>query len=102
MIAVREMKSKDAELVVRYFPDASPEFLKNMGVDQAKLPSFDDWISLIHTDLGKPMEEKEFFYVVWLFENKPIGHSNINKIKFGQEAYMHLHLWTPDRRAKGI
>ena len=96
------MKSKDAELIVRYFLDASPDFLKGMGVDPARLPSFDEWIEKLNADLAKPMEEKEFFYVIWLFENKPIGHSNINKIVFGQEAYMHLHLWTADRRAKGI
>jgi RimJ/RimL family protein N-acetyltransferase len=102
MIAVREMKSKDAELVARYFLDATPDFLKNMGVDQTKLPTLDNWVSMMHTDLAKPMEQKEFFYVIWMFENKPIGHSNINKIVYGQEAYMHLHLWTADRRHKGI
>ena len=28
--------------------------------------------------------------------------SNVNKIKFGEEAYMHLHLWKADKRQKGI
>jgi [ribosomal protein S5]-alanine N-acetyltransferase len=102
MIAVREMKAKDAELIVRYFLDATPDFLKGMGVDQSKLPKYDDWMSMIHSDLEKPMEEKQFFYVMWLYENKPIGHSNINKIVYGQEAYMHLHLWSADRRHQGI
>jgi RimJ/RimL family protein N-acetyltransferase len=102
MIAVREMKTKDAELIVRYFLDATPDFLKGMGVDQSKFPSFDEWIRLMHSDLAKPMHEKEFFYVIWMFENKPIGNSNINKIVYGQEAYMHLHLWGADRRHKGI
>jgi RimJ/RimL family protein N-acetyltransferase len=102
MIAVREMKSKDAEHIVRYFLDATPDFLKNMGVDRAKLPAFDDWMKMIHADLGKPLEEKEFFYVMWLFENKPIGHCNINKIVYGQEAHMHLHLWSAEKRHQGI
>src|ERR1043165_7099053 len=79
-IAVREMKSKDAELVARYFLDARPDFLKTMGVDPAKLPTLDNWFAKMHADLAKPMERKEFFYVIWMFENKPIGHSNINKI----------------------
>lgn len=35
-------------------------------------------------------------------DNRPIGHSNINKIKFGQEAYMHLHLWYGKTREKGM
>ena len=102
MIAVRELKNKDAELVVRYFHDATPDFLKGMGVDREKLPLADEWVKIIHTDIEKPHEQKEFFYVIWMYENKPIGHSNINKIVYGQEAYMHLHLWTADRRHKGI
>ncbi len=32
----------------------------------------------------------------------PVGHSNVNKIIFGEEAYMHLHLWKADKRQKGI
>jgi RimJ/RimL family protein N-acetyltransferase len=32
----------------------------------------------------------------------PIGHSNINKIVFGEEAFMHLHLWRPDIRQQGM
>ncbi|MEI9919184.1 MAG: GNAT family protein [Bacteroidota bacterium] len=102
MIAVREMKHKDAELIARYFLDATPDYLKTMGIDSAKFPTLDNWISMMQSDIGKPMEEKEFFYVIWMFENKPIGHSNINKIVYGQEAYMHLHLWSADRRHKGI
>lgn len=102
MIAARELQSRDAELVVRYFHDATPDFLKGMGVDRNKLPPADEWISMIHSDLEKPFDQKEYFYVIWMYENKPIGHSNINKIKYGQEAYMHLHLWTEDRRARGI
>ena len=31
----------------------------------------------------------------------PVGHSNINDIVFGQQAYMHLHLWNPGDRQKG-
>jgi RimJ/RimL family protein N-acetyltransferase len=102
MIAVREMKRKDAESIVRYFHDATPEFHKLMGVDRTKLPSVDEWTKLILHELSLPPEQKQFFYVIWLFDNKPIGHSNINKIIFGQEAYMHLHLWTADKRHQGI
>lgn len=102
MIAVRELKSKEAELVVKYFHNASNDFLKGMGVDRDKLPKFDEWVKLIQDNVTRPMEDKEFFYVLWMFENQPIGHSNINKIKFGQEAYMHLHLWNSEKRHQGI
>jgi hypothetical protein len=31
-----------------------------------------------------------------------IGHSNVNKIKYGKEAYIHLHIWAPEHRKVGI
>jgi RimJ/RimL family protein N-acetyltransferase len=102
MIAVREMKLKDAESIVRYFHDGTPEFHKLLGVDPSKLPSVEDWIKLIHSEHALPLEQKQFFYVIWLYDGKPIGHSNINKIVYGQEAYMHLHVWTADKRHQGI
>lgn len=102
MIAVREMNPDDAESIVRYFHGGTPEFHKMLGVDRAKLPAAEEWVKLIHKELSLPLEEKQFFYVIWLFDGKPIGHSNINKIVFGQEAYMHLHLWQGDKRHQGI
>ena len=40
--------------------------------------------------------------MIWQMDNEPIGHCNVNKIKFGEEAYMHLHLWNSDGRKKGM
>ncbi|HWY34787.1 MAG TPA: GNAT family protein, partial [Nitrosopumilaceae archaeon] len=37
-----------------------------------------------------------------LLNNKNIGHSNVNKIVFGEEAHMHLHIWSEDVRKKGV
>jgi RimJ/RimL family protein N-acetyltransferase len=102
MITVREMKPKDADLVVRYFLGATPDFLRGMGVDSTKLPSHEEWVKIMHTNLALPPEQKEFYYLIWLHDNEPIGHSNINKIVFGQEAYMHLHVWSADKRHQGI
>ena len=48
------------------------------------------------------MTEKEFYYILWLLDNQPIGHSNINQIKFGNTATMHLHLWDSATRKKGL
>jgi RimJ/RimL family protein N-acetyltransferase len=37
-----------------------------------------------------------------LLNDQPIGHCNVNKIIFGEEAYMHLHLWQNNTRQKGM
>ena len=32
----------------------------------------------------------------------PVGHSSINKIKVGEEAFIHLHLWVGHLRKAGL
>jgi len=101
MRTVREIKEADINLILDYFLDATPEFLKGLGVDMNKLPQRDTWHKLLDNELLKPVEEKQMYFIIWELDGKPIGHSNINKIKFGEEAFMHLHLWKPDNRVKG-
>ena len=31
-------------------------------------------------------------YLAWVYKGS-IGHSSINRIKMGEEAFIHLHLW---------
>jgi RimJ/RimL family protein N-acetyltransferase len=101
-ISVHPMSTSEITLMVDYFLDSSIPFLEGMGVDYKKLPQKQAWIDLLNQDIIKPVEQKEFYYLIWDLEGKPVGHSNINKIKFGLEAYMHLHLWHPASRTKGL
>ena len=91
--AVREMQGEDIEPIVRYFTSASSVFLASMGVDINKVPDKHTWIKLLNEELNKTYEEKELYYIVWLVDDQPVGHSNINNIQYGKEAFMHLHLW---------
>jgi RimJ/RimL family protein N-acetyltransferase len=99
--SVREMTKNDINLIIDYFLGSSPEFLAGLGVDINKLPGRKDWGRIISDDFEKPLESKKLFYVIWQINNIPVGHSNINDIIFGKEAYMHLHMWHPDNRNKG-
>ncbi|HSP40486.1 MAG TPA: GNAT family protein, partial [Gillisia sp.] len=49
-----------------------------------------------------PVEKKVAYALIWEVDNIPVGHSNINRIIYGTEAYMHLHLWKSDWRKKGL
>lgn len=40
--------------------------------------------------------------MIWEMDGVPIGHSNVNKIMYGEAAYMHLHLWDREVRQKGM
>lgn len=73
-----------------------------MGVDVSKLPSRQEWLDILRSNAASGIEAKMFFYMIWLLDNKPVGHSNINKIVFASEAYMHLHLWETQTRQKGM
>ncbi len=77
---VRPMTWEEVPLMIDYFHTASPEFLIEMGVDIAKLPTQEAWLKLLEADFDKPVEKKAFFYVIWLLDGKAVGHSNINKL----------------------
>jgi len=101
MRTVREMTKNDIGLVIDYFLDAAPEFLRDIGVDNHKLPRREDWYKIISGDFEQPPESKKLYYVIWQIDDVPVGHSHINNISFGREAFMHIHLWHPQSRRKG-
>lgn len=101
-VSVRELEPHDTPYVVDYFKKGDPQFLKGMGVAIEKLPDRHDWIDLINGQLELDYPEKEFYYIIWQVDEQPVGHSNINKITFGKEAYMHLHLWPSEQRQQGL
>lgn len=101
-ISVREMEKGDIELIVDYFSKADAAFLNGMGADKRKLPDRTDWIRKLNRAFEAPMAEKEIYYVIWMIDGRAAGHSNIDKINFGSNARMHLHLWDGSTRKKGL
>lgn len=101
-LKVRKMTVSEIPLMVDYFLESSTEFLKGMGADKRKLPARENWIGKLEKDFLKPNKEKEFFYLVWLINEEAVGHSNINKIDYGNTATMHLHLWHSVKRKRGL
>jgi RimJ/RimL family protein N-acetyltransferase len=73
-----------------------------MGVDLSKIPAEDEWREMLSEQIKTPLEKKKSYCIIWEIDNTPIGHSNINKILFGEEAFMHLHIWHQDERKKGF
>lgn len=101
-LSVRQQELSDIDNIVDYFLKSKPEFLTGMGVDLGKLPSRYDWIQLLTSNFNLPNKEKKFYYLIWILDGLPIGHCNINKIVFGEEAYMHLHVWNLKNRKQGL
>jgi RimJ/RimL family protein N-acetyltransferase len=100
-LAVREMTASEFDVVLDYFFKATPEFLETMGVDPTRLPTPRDWRERFETDLARPIERRGALVVIWLSDDQPIGFSTTDKIAFGEQAHMHLHVVDPARRNQG-
>jgi RimJ/RimL family protein N-acetyltransferase len=100
-LSVRELRAGDIDPIADYWLNADPSYLEGMGVDRAKMPTREEWTAMLIEQLSTPLKEKKSYALIWEVDGKPVGHSNINKIVFGQEAYMHLHIWIPEVRKKG-
>ena len=101
-LSLRELRESDIEPLSDYWFKSDPSFLVNMGVDLSKIPPREEWEQMLMEQIGQSYQEKKSYCLVWLLNDEPVGHSNINRIIFGEEAYMHLHIWKKDNRTKGL
>jgi RimJ/RimL family protein N-acetyltransferase len=99
---IRPLEISDIPLIADYWLTSEPAFLESMGVDLHKLPSREGLIAGLTAQLAKPIKERQTYALIWLANDKPIGHCNVNPFTYGEEATMHLHLWKSDNRQKGI
>lgn len=101
ILTVREITQKDIPFIAGYWFDSDKDYLKAMGVDILKMPVRNDFIDMLQQQLILPYHEKKAYGVIWLVNDLPIGHSNVNPVEFGSHAYMHLHIWRPEFRKRG-
>ena len=92
----------DYESMVDYFLAGDDAFLTTMGVDRSKLPEREAWLRSLALDHQRDDARKDRCYLAWLHRGRRVGHSSISKIRIGEEAYIHLHLWRQDLRKGGL
>ncbi len=102
MLSVREMVVEDVPLVADYWFGSTDEHLIGMGVDLSKMPSRTDMTAWLLEQLNRPIEVRDSYALIWEQDQQAIGHSNVNQIVLGQQAFMHLHLWNNAQRKKGM
>ena len=102
MLSVREMQISDIPDFLKYWYDADPAYMLNMGVDINKMPPREQLYQMLLEQLNTPIENRRSCCVVWENDGEAIGHSNTNPTTYGDEAKMHLHLWSPEKRKKGM
>lgn len=100
--SVRPLQSSDLDPLIDYWLNAEPAFLQGMGVDLDKMPARQQWVDMLSKQLTQSYEEKQSYCLIWEVDGQSVGHSNVSKIEFGSNAYMHLHLWRPVLRQQGL
>lgn len=102
ILTVREIQISDIVLIARYWLTADPDFLTGMGVDLTKMPSENEWKKILSEQLSQNYKDKKSYCTIWQIDNRAVGHCNVNKIKYGNEAFMHLHSWSTENRKRGL
>ena len=92
----------DYERMIDYFLGAGEAFLRGMGVDPKRLPDRQAWLASVLLDHQRSDAEKGRAYLAWIHQGVPVGHSSISKIRPGEEAFIHLHLWVGGLRQAGL
>jgi RimJ/RimL family protein N-acetyltransferase len=100
-LTVREMKLEEAGIIADYFHEATPEYLEMLGVDPTKVPEREKLLQRYAHECSLPRESRKQFIVVWILGDTPVGFSSADRIVFGREAYMHLHIFRPEHRKSG-
>ncbi len=101
-LKVQELAKGDVALLLDYWYHATPEYMRQMGADPAKLPDRPAFGKMLLQQITLPYSEKAAYATIWMVDGKRVGHCNLNKIEFGSHASLHLHLWHPMRRGMGL
>lgn len=101
-IKVRPLISNDINFIADYWLLSQKDYLVGMGVDLRKLPSRDGLTNMLRSQINLPDSEKTSLAMVLEVDGQPSGHCNVNDIRYGHDAKMHLHLWKSNNREKGL
>lgn len=101
-IEVRDLTKQDIELVADYWLTSDRDFLMSMGVDLHKLPTREGLTHMLLSQIQTPDPEKASLALILEINGIPAGHCNVNPIRYGQDATLHLHIWHSKNRKKGL
>jgi RimJ/RimL family protein N-acetyltransferase len=100
-LTVREMAGSEIDIINEYFLRSTPEHLEILGVDPSRLPAPERWRERFAQECAQPIEQRAWIVVIWLLNDRPIGFSTSDKIAYGEQANMHLHVVDPECRNRG-
>lgn len=99
---VREMRLSEVAIRIDYFHNATDEHLLLIGVDRALLPSRAAWLKFYENDYTLPVEKRANYSLIWEVDDVVVGFSTVDRIEYGNEAFMHLHILQGHHRRRGM
>ena len=72
------------------------------GRPPTRLPPYSKWLEYYKYDYAQPIDKRSSLVVLWLSDDVPVGFSSVDRIVFGKEAFMHLHVLESGHRKSGI
>jgi RimJ/RimL family protein N-acetyltransferase len=101
-LEVSEMAIEEIDLIIDYFHGGTPEFHEQLGVDPTRLPPREAWREHYRREYELPYEERETLLVIWRQDQQTVGFSTCDRIVYGDQARMHLHIPDAGRRRSGV
>ena len=96
------MPRGDPILRIVYSPAAAVAPPTHLGVARGLLPPRGAWNRLYQADYARPIEQREYYSLLWQLDGETVGFSSTDRIEFGAQAWMHLHLTAPTLRGTGL
>ncbi|MEZ5057928.1 MAG: GNAT family protein [Saprospiraceae bacterium] len=101
-LKVRDLELSDIPLLLDYWYNNTDDHLVGMGVDLKKMPPRKAFENMLEIQLSIPIILRQSYVLIWMLDEKPVGHSNINQIEYGHHANLHLHIWEKELRKSGL
>lgn len=101
-VVVRELRFEEVAVRINYFHGSDDDHLRRLGVDRNRLLTPAAWHSWYEGDYARPLDQREQYALAWELAGEIVGFSSVDRLAFGEEAFMHLHITKPDRRRLGL
>ena len=101
-VSVRPWVQEDIPNIVQYWMSISNADAERMGCDLSRFPSAQEYARTLGEQLRSATETATAFYSMWVVNGDTIGFASLKNIRFGIRGEMHLHMWDPNHRGKGL
>lgn len=101
-LSIREIQLSDIPLLINYWLGADESHLRMKGVEPSLLPSAELFSANLKAQIEFQYANKKSYCIIWELDGEPVGHSNLNPVEYGKEAYMQLHMWGKGERQRGL